>query len=192
MPAHRSKRPQADWPWPSAKVEPPRPAAIAAEPGENPVLDLDRFVPALLVKISDRLTSGSSRTYRQNFRVGITEWRIMARLAIEPWSPPQAIGQLVGLDKAAVSRSIRVLERRMLVEVRPHPSDNRSYVLALTQTGRRLHNRILRVALEREERLLSCLTMQERDQFIDMLNRLQRRLPLVDGPIEIPGEPTKI
>jgi len=153
-------------------------------------VDLDRFVPALLVSISDRLTSTSSKIYRKHFRVGITEWRIMARLAIEPWSTPQAIGQLIGLDKAAVSRSVRAMEERLLVEVRSHPSDNRSYLLALTGPGRQLHNRILRVAFEREERLLSCLTGRERDQFIDMLNRLQHCLPFVNGPIEIPGEAT--
>jgi DNA-binding MarR family transcriptional regulator len=155
--------------------------------GAGPVLDLSCYVPALLVILADRLTSGASTLYRRHFGIGTTEWRIMVHLAIEPWCTPQAIGRWIGLDKAAISRSIRVLERRSLAVLRPHPTDNRSYVLALTAPGRQLHDRIIRVAFEREARLLSCLSVDERQQLIDMLNRMQHCLPVVNGPIEIPG-----
>ncbi len=157
--------------------------------GERPAIDLARYVPALLVILADRLTSGSSTLYRRHFGIGTTEWRIVVHLAVEPWSSPQAIARWIGLDKAAISRSIRVLERRALVVVRPHPTDNRSYILALTSPGRQLHDRIAGVALEREARLLSCLTTAEREQLIDMLNRMQHCLPSVNGPIDIPGGP---
>jgi len=188
---HRSKKDERNASAPPSKVDPHRLAAIAAQrsSGDSPVLDLARYVPALFVLIADRLTSGSSTLYRRHFGVGTTEWRIMVRLATEPWCTPQALGRWIGLDKAAISRSIKSMERRALVAVRPHPSDNRSYVLALTEMGRRLHDRVIRVAFEREERLLSCLTLREREHLVDMLIRMRRCLAFVNGPIEIPGEP---
>jgi hypothetical protein len=48
-----------------------------------------------------------------------------------------------------------------------------------------LHDRLILVALERERRLLACLTAAERETLIDLLGRLHERLPAVGGPLEI-------
>lgn len=149
------------------------------------VLDLERYVPALLVFLANKLTAGASTLLRRHFSVGTTEWRIMALLAVEPWITANRVCKVIGFDKAAVSRSVAVLQDKALVLSRPHASDSRSQELALSKGGWRLHDRIILVSLEREERLLSGLKPAEREQLIALLNRLHAKIPDMNGPIAI-------
>ncbi len=149
-------------------------------------LDLERYVPALLVFLANKITNGASNLYRKNFGVGVIEWRCMGLIAIEPWASPNRICQVIGLDKAAVSRSIRSLEKKALVEVRSSSQRARFLEVALTETGCRLYDRMIQVAFEREGRLLADITPQEREALISMLNRMHQRIPTVNGPIDIP------
>jgi|APMI01.1.fsa_nt_gi DNA-binding MarR family transcriptional regulator len=151
-------------------------------------LDLERYVPALLTFITNKLTHGASSLYRKHFGVGVIEWRCMALLAIEPWIAPGRICQVIGLDKAAVSRSVRSLQEAGLVEVRANSHRSRFLEVALTDKGRALHDRIIRVAFERERRLLADLAPEEREILIRALNKMHRRVPFVNAPFEIADE----
>ena len=70
-------------------------------------LDLDNYVPAYLTYLVGKISSSASATYRPKFGIGITDWRIMALLATEPWISAGRVCDVIGLDKAAVSRSVR-------------------------------------------------------------------------------------
>jgi DNA-binding MarR family transcriptional regulator len=157
-------------------------AAKANESG--PVLNLDRYVPGLLTFLANKLSRGASAIYRREFDVGINDWRVMSQLALEPGIPASRICAVVGLDKAVVSRSLAVLEQHGLVV----GADTRRRLMSLTPAGRTLHDRIILVALERERRLVECLSATERETLIDLLGRLHRRLPDVGRPFEIKPE----
>ena len=152
------------------------------------VLDLERYVPALLVFLANKLTSGASALLRRHFDVGTTEWRIMAMLGVEPWIAAGRVCKVIGFDKAAVSRSLAMLQDKRLVRARSHHSDGRSSVYALSDRGWRLHGRILKLSLEREQRLLGGLSAAEREVLINLLNRLHQRIPDMNAPIDIPPE----
>jgi len=152
------------------------------------VLDLERYVPALLVFLANKLTSGASAILRRHFGVGTTEWRIMAMLAVEPWIAAGRVCKVIGFDKAAVSRTLVMLQDKGLIRARSHHSDGRSSVYALSDRGWRLHGRILELSLEREQRLLGGLSAAEREVLIGLLNRLHRRIPDMNAPINIPPE----
>lgn len=154
--------------------------------GEERILDLTRYVPALVTFLSNKLSRSGSALYRRHFGVGIIEWRILAMLAVEPSIPATRICQVIGLDKGPVSRSLALMERRRLVTIRTDAVDTRRRLATLTPAGRALHDRIIVVALERERRLLSCLTPEERTVLIQLLNRLHDNLVAVNRPLAIP------
>ena len=152
---------------------------------EGQTLDLERYVPALITFIANKLTHGSSSLYRKHFGVGVIEWRCMALLAIEPWISPGRFSQVIGLDKAAVSRLIRALQDLGLAEVRANSQRSRFLEIALTEKGRALHDRIIQLAFERERRLLADLTPAERETLIAALNKMHRRIAQVNAPIDL-------
>ena len=80
-------------------------------------LNLDNYVPAYLTYLVGKISNSASATYRPQFGIGITDWRIMALLATEPWISAGRICDVIGLDKAAVSRSVRGMKAAGIVDL---------------------------------------------------------------------------
>jgi DNA-binding MarR family transcriptional regulator len=134
--------------------------------------DFGRSISYLIGAISNILSIGGSRLYRRAYNIGLTEWRLMWVLAIAPRITAQGASQIMGLDKAAVSRAVAALESRELARVTPDPSDSRQRIIELSEAGRELHGRIMIISKERERRLLAPFTKDE----IRVLTGLLRRM----------------
>ncbi|MCP3369969.1 MarR family winged helix-turn-helix transcriptional regulator [Bradyrhizobium cajani] len=147
----------------------------------GPTLDLDRYVPAFVTFIANKLSNSATAFYQRQFGVNVTEWRIMSLLAIEPGIPASRICHVIGFDKGPVSRTLAGLEKRGLVSIRTDPNDGRTHSISLTAKGRSTHDKVIVAALERERRLLSCLSKDEREVLIDLLRRLHENLGAVTG-----------
>jgi DNA-binding MarR family transcriptional regulator len=149
------------------------------------VLDLDRYVPALITFIGNKLSNSATVTYQKRFGVNVTQWRILSQLAIEPGISASRICHVIGFDKGPVSRTLAAMEGEGLVSIRPG-QDGRTHAISLTAKGWATHDGVIKVALERERRLLSCLNKQERDTLIGLLQRVHGNLDAVKGV----GDPT--
>ena len=162
---------------------------IAADERSSPnALDLENYVPAFLTWIANKLSSSASLIYRRRFGVGIVEWRIMALLAVEPWITAGKICEVIGLDKAGVSRSVRFLLDKGYVETRYRDNNNRRQFIALTRAGIELHDQIALVASTREEQLLTGFSDEERAMAVRLLTRMHENLPHVGDELSGKGE----
>jgi DNA-binding MarR family transcriptional regulator len=162
-----------------------RPAAAAKNARTGQVLDLDRYVPALITFIANKLSRGATVLYQKRFGVNITEWRILSLLAIEPEISAARICHVIGFDKGPVSRTLAALEGRGLVVIKADRDDARTYSISLTAKGYATHEQVIVVALERERRLLSCLSKAEREMLIALLLRVHGNLDAVKGAGEL-------
>jgi DNA-binding MarR family transcriptional regulator len=149
----------------------------AAQAGAT--LDLERYVPAFITFIANKLSNSATARYQREFGVNVTEWRIMSLLAIEPGIPASRICHVIGFDKGPVSRTLAAMEKRALVAIRTDPDDGRTHSISLTARGRATHDKVIVAAFERERRLLSCLSRGEQEVLIDLLRRLHNNLDAV-------------
>ena len=145
------------------------------------ILDLDRYVPALITFIANKLSRSATALYQERFTVNVTEWRILALLAIEPRISAARICQVIGFDKGPVSRTLAVMEENGLVAIKADLEDGRTSSISLTAKGAAIHDSVIVVALERERRLLSCLSKSERETLIGLLRRVHGNLDAVKG-----------
>ena len=162
------------FPMPSREQGPGRPPAGAE-------LDLERYVPAYLTWIANKLSRGASQHYLRLFDVGIETWRCLVLLAVEGAVTAQQVSRIVGMDKGSVSRCFKGMHDRGLIRTQLDDRDGRVRVAVLTPEGRALHARILDVALERERAFLSVLRGSEVDLLISLLRRLHENLPAVEA-----------
>ena len=95
-----------------------RSPAAAKDPKVELVLDLDRYVPALITFIANKLSRSATVVYQKRFGVNVTEWRILSLLAIEPEISAARICHVIGFDKGPVSRNLAMLQKRGLVAIR--------------------------------------------------------------------------
>jgi len=156
--------------------------AEAPEASAGPTLDLERYVPAFITFIANKLSNSATAFYQGNFGVNVTEWRIMSLLAIEPGIPASRICLVIGFNKGPVSRTLATMQKRGLIAIRTDPDDGRSHSIALTARGRATHDKVIVAALERERKLLSCLDEDEREVLIELLRRLHENLGAVTRP----------
>lgn len=136
-------------------------------------MNLDEYLPALLTQISNKWSRGSSRIYIKKFGVGINEWAVMSMLAVEPRITANRISSVIGMDKAAVGRSLRDLEAKGLVSLEPNAADGRSKLITLTAAGYKMHDAIIKIALARERRALASLKPHEVSALIALLNKVR-------------------
>ncbi len=143
-------------------------------------VDLDRYVPAFLTWIANKLSRGASQNYLAVFDVGIETWRCLVLLAIHGSISAQQVSRIIGMDKASVSRCFKSMQAKGLIAMKLDADDGRLRIATLTKKGRALHDQILGVALERERAFLSVLTPEETETLIGLLKRLHENLPAVE------------
>lgn len=143
-------------------------------------VDLERYVPAFLTWIANKLSRGASQHYLAVFDVGIETWRCLVLLAIHGSISAQQVSRIIGMDKASVSRCFKSMHKRGLVTIGLDADDGRLRIATLTPQGRELHDQILGIALERERAFLSVLNAQETETLIALLKRLHENLPAVE------------
>jgi DNA-binding MarR family transcriptional regulator len=166
-------------------MPPPRASALPQADDTKPkVVDLDRYVPAYLTWIANKLSRGASQYYLNAFGVGIETWRCLVLLAVEGSISAQQVSKVIGMDKASVSRCFKSMQADGLIVLELDASDGRLRLAKLTRKGRELHDKIIGVALERERAFLSVLSPTECDTLIDLLKRLHENLPEVDEATE--------
>jgi DNA-binding MarR family transcriptional regulator len=144
-------------------------------------LNLETYIPALLTFVSSKLSTRAGEIYRRRFGVGITEWRILATVAVEPDVPASRICQLIGIDKALASRVVQSLKSRGFVMVRRDARNGSRYFIRLTAAGERIHDQILTVVKEREKILHSGFSADEISTIVDLLHRLHKQADVVNA-----------
>jgi len=161
----------------------PKPAARAAARRHVDVLDHAKTLSAQIIILANKITARSSSLLRREFGLGTAEWRIMALLAIHGSTSPQQMCTVIAMDKAAVSRALRAMESSGLIDITPQEENSRWLTVSLNRTGRKLHDRIVAVVLERERRMTASLDPAEQALMLDMLRRMHRCVEEMPDPV---------
>jgi DNA-binding MarR family transcriptional regulator len=139
--------------------------------------DLD-FTPVGIVARLDRVRGHVDRELdrvfaehhltRPNFEVLVT----LARLEDEGGVTQRQLMEALGLTSGTVSVRIDRLVELALVERRRDPRSRRSVLIALTERGRELFERVVPAHLANETRLLSALSNEDRRLLEGLLRKL--------------------
>ena len=136
--------------------------------------ELESFLPYRLSLLSNTISEGVATTYREHCDIGVTEWRVIAMLGRFPGLTASELGERTVMDKVSVSRAVKKLEIKGLVEVNPHQQDRRRRLLNLTpDKGIELFNDIVPMVLEYEQKLLSGLNQTELARLSQLIRKLQ-------------------
>lgn len=139
-------------------------------------INIERHATAQINMLANKLMMKSSSAYTQNFGIGMMEWRVIAVLSNNPNSSLQVVSDILGLDKAAISRTIKKLEEKKYISIDGDETDKRVYVINLTNSGKELYEVAADFAIEREKQLLENLNEEEKDQLFKLLRILRNKV----------------
>lgn len=143
------------------------------------ILDIDNYAPFLLNAVSNAWQRQTSAAYRRDFDLGIVEWRVIAMLNIEPEITANRICEVIRLDKAAVSRSLKILDARGIATFSAADSDPRRRRWWLTELGQKVHAEILDIALDCEARMLTGIAPGDLDTYLRVMRSMLANLDAV-------------
>lgn len=140
------------------------------------VIDLNTYIPSFLSTINNALSRGASQLYRDQFNIGIVEWRVMSMLAIEPNIQAVRIGEVICTDKGQVSRALLKLSEANLVESEIVSADVRKKNWWLNKAGYEMHAQIMELALERERQLIEGCDPEDLEAFLRVARLMDKNL----------------
>jgi DNA-binding MarR family transcriptional regulator len=126
--------------------------------------------------VANLLSRGAELRYRREFGVSLWEWRSIALLgaSAEPLSLNH-LAHAAGIHKSQMSRVVSGLAKRRLVLRETDPGDGRGVRLALSRSGRKLYDGLIRAAEERDAAFRGCLSLKEKKMFDAALSKLATR-----------------
>ncbi|MEM9395487.1 MAG: MarR family winged helix-turn-helix transcriptional regulator [Pseudomonadota bacterium] len=149
------------------------------------LLNLKNYIPHLLETVSNPLSAGASAAYLARFELGVVDWRVISTLRLSPDLHAARICEVFEGDKAAVSRSLQRLAERGLAVFTQSARDPRRKTWALTEAGEDMHEKLLSVALGREEELVAGVDPDDLEVFLQVLRKMQgnvARMKSESGP----------
>lgn len=154
---------------------------LPGAPARERVLDIDRYIPTVVARLMTKLRASAQTFFNDRYGITRLEWRIISFLASEGPSSAYDIWTVGSLDKAAVSRALKSLEKRKFLSINPVPKNSRRRTtISLTRQGRDLHERTFEEILSRHDRLLAGLSNADIEKFISIARHLEDRIPFMD------------
>lgn len=146
-------------------------------PGHSgPAVRPDQVI-ARMIRAVNLAARPFTRELGARYGISLNEWRCIRIIAVEGGvGSASALAERTGLDKMSTSRAVNGLERKGLVVRERDAADRRRYRIALSEPGRTLTEALVPASTARADLMLGSLSVRERTQLMDMLDRIIERV----------------
>jgi DNA-binding MarR family transcriptional regulator len=140
---------------------------------EEPVADR---APRSVGFLISQLGFFSSRRFTEALEplgIGPRDFLLMRFVEASDGQSQQALADQLGIPPSRMVALVDHMEEMGLMERRPDPEDRRVRRLFLTRAGRSVLEKAGKIAIDYETQLCAGINRKEREQLIDLLQRLQ-------------------
>ncbi len=128
--------------------------------------------------VLDRTTRLLKQHYLRAFKeegidISTEQWVLLDRLFTEGDASQTDLANGTFKDAPTVSRIIDKLARKRLVERRRFPNDRRRYLVAITDSGRQVHSRIMPYVKDLRRQTWDGLTEEDFARFQEILGHIR-------------------
>ncbi|MBL4772961.1 MAG: winged helix-turn-helix transcriptional regulator [Alcanivoracaceae bacterium] len=138
-------------------------------------MELHNFLPYQLSVLSNKISKGIAKFYRDQHGITIPEWRVLAILSATNHQTAKELTEHSQMDKVKISRTMKLLETKKLISERTCSKDARARRYNLTINGRQLINEVKPKALAYENALLSSLSKEQIKAFQSCIETLNQQ-----------------
>jgi DNA-binding MarR family transcriptional regulator len=138
--------------------------------------NLQSLLSVRLTAISRKFAIGGTRIFAARFGLNHRELRVLLLLRSHKQLTSTDIADMGLMEKATVSRALKSLRARGLVEARASDVDLRSSTVCLTSEGTVQANACFSASRQRMQSVLSVMSIEERRTLSELLSRVEARL----------------
>lgn len=151
-------------------------------PPDGDALAVHDFLTTLFSHTSNALRRAITLPYAERFDLSVSEWRILSVLAHAGTLPFSELVDLAAADKAQVSRAMRLLGERGLVEMQaPGTKSRKGLVCLMTARGQALYEEVIPIARRSQAAMILSLSREERSTLYTVLGKLRRQCEAAGG-----------
>jgi DNA-binding MarR family transcriptional regulator len=115
-----------------------------------------------------------ARLHAKGIDITIDQWLVLKTIHENPDMMLQDVGTTVFKDFASVTRIVQLLERKRFLRRKPHPSDGRRSVLALTRSGEAVIRTVEPIAKANRKKALAGIDAKQVARLRTVLKRINK------------------
>ena len=131
------------------------------------------FLAFWIERANAALMLQTEKIAQEKEQITTRQWWIIADMFAERPETAAELCRIADIDKGLLSRNLKVLIEKGLVETRDDPKDQRRQIISLTERGEALHNRLLPVMQERNQSIIRDFTDKEIEAAVDVLRAVE-------------------
>lgn len=160
---------------PSPEPSPADPDPWSGLSAHGDGLTVDNFLTTMMSQVVNALRRSITLPYAQEFGLTVPEWRVLSLLAHAKTLPFAELVVQSTSDKALVSRTLRLLEKRGFVELQSEGNTPRKKLTcSITAAGEALHDKVIPLARKNQAEAIRIMTPQERRVVYHALKKVQQ------------------
>ena len=141
--------------------------------------DLNRHLTFRIARLQARLNAQASELLNAYAQISLSEWRILAVLSNPSVKTQKDVLNAMGLDKGQISRTLKRLEGRGLINMAWSKSDQRQRQVSLAPGGVEIVDKMSPIMMKRQAYLQSDISASDIDLLFELIGKLEANA----GPI---------
>ena len=131
------------------------------------------FVTYRLAKLQSRLNAQGTAILKDNSGLSLVEWRVIQVIRMFDNPSLSQIADHVQMDKGQLSRKIKGMIEKGLLNSRRDDGDKRIQKLGLTEKAIEINHRLMPIMEQRQHNLLADVTPDELDLFYRVIDKIE-------------------
>ena len=146
----------------------------------NP-MPFDSFISVQINRLAGLIFSPDNQMKGLPNNLTVREWQVIATLGAFGKMTNKEINTFVRLDHVAVSRAIKSLKTKGIIETQQSDFDKRSTQIQLTESGLALHDNIVPQRVKINAAIDEGLTAEEKQTYLALTAKLEKHVKLIDN-----------
>ncbi|MDX5429132.1 MAG: MarR family transcriptional regulator [Bacteroidota bacterium] len=109
-----------------------------------------------------------------NYGTTMATGYVLLNVDLEKGTPSTSLGPKMGMEATSLSRILKSMEEKGLIERRPHPQDKRSVLIFLTPFGVEKREDAKRAVLDFNNQVREILSEEEIQLFFRIMNKINQ------------------
>ena len=131
------------------------------------------FVTYRLAKLQSRLNAQGTAILKEKSGLSLVEWRVIQVIRMFEKPSLSQIAEHVQMDKGQLSRKVKVMIEKGLLNSRRNDDDKRIQKLWLTEKAKKINMDLMPVMERRQHHLLADVTPDELDMFYSIITKIE-------------------
>lgn len=144
------------------------------------MLDLNRNLTFRVSRVAQEFANQASHVLKKHSVFNLSEWRMMVLIMRAEVESAAELVELTRFDRALVSRSLKSLQQRQLLELKPNPEDGRRQIIQVTAAGKQAFDQAEGAMKRRQDKIMGQFSAEEMEVLFDALDRMHAMAQLRD------------